>query len=334
MLPTKMKAVRQNAPGAPLDVCELPVPLPQKGEVLVKMAYAPFNPSDISALRGLYVDQKQYPFTPGIEGSGIVVGAGNGLLPKLRMGKRVCCSSGNSGGTWAEYMCTPATRVIPLKPGIGLEQGAMLIVNPMTALAFMEMARKGKHKAIVNSAAASVLGQMLIKLCKQYQLPLINIVRRSEQVSSLKNQGAEHVLNMSEEGFPEALASLSHQLGATLLFDAVGGELTAVLVDAAPVGSTIVIYSNMSDQPFSINARSLIQKDKSISNFYLGTWTSKQNILKTLKAAKNVQKLVADELQSKVRMRYPLDQVNEALNDYQNQMTGGKILLQMNSDLF
>ena len=333
-LPRTMKAVRQLEAGGELTVVELPLPNPGKGEVLVRMAASPFNPSDLSLLKGVNLEKPVYPLTPGLEGSGTVVASGGGVLADLRMGKRVTCSSTEGyGGTWAEYMLTSAMRVIPIKKTIGMEQGAMLIVNPMTALAFMNIAKEGRHKAIVNNAAASVLGKMLIKLCAGSQLPLINIVRRNEHVEMLKKQGAEYVLNSEDEDFEIRLKELTHQLHATLLFDAVGGNQTAKLVDAAPYGSTIVVYSNMSDEPFSIEPRTLIQADKSIKSFFLGGWASKRSILQTLKAARQVQALAGDELSSKVQKRYPIEQADEALNYYLNHMTGGKVLLVMDDTM-
>lgn len=323
-----MKAVQQFEASGKLQVTELPMPRPNKGEVLVKMAASPMNPSDLSFLKGTYVQKPDYPVIPGIEGSGIVVASGGGPIANLRMGKRVTCSSTEGhGGTWAEYMVTSAMKVIPIKKIIDMEQGAMLIVNPMTALAFMHIANEGKHLAIVNNAAASVLGKMLIKLCCAKGLPLINIVRRAEQVEMLKAMGANYVLNSEVEDFELQLTKLTHQLKATLLFDAIGGTQTAKLIDASPYGSTVVIYSNLSEQPFTIEPRSLIQGNKSIKSFYLGGWASKRSILQTLKAARKVQALAGDELSSTIQKRFPIDQANEALNYYLNNMTGGKVML-------
>lgn len=326
--PNTMKAVQQFEQGGKLILVELPVPRPTKGEVLVKMAASPINPSDLSFLKGTYVQKPNYPVIPGIEGSGTVVASGGGLLANMRVGKRVTCSSTQGqGGTWAEYMVTSAMKVIPLKKTIDMEQGAMLIVNPMTALAFIDIAEKGKHLALVNNAAASVLGKMLFELCLAKGLPLINIVRREEQVKQLKQMGAKYVLNSEEANFEIRLRDLAHQLKATLFFDAVGGDQTIKLVGAAPNGSSIIVYSNLSEKPFSIEPRTLIQGDKTISGFYLGGWAAKRNIVQTLTAAKKVQSLAGDQLSSKVQKRFSIEQADEALNYYKNNMTGGKILL-------
>lgn len=329
-IPSTMKVVQQEEAGGKLCVREVSVPKPQKGEVLVKMAASPINPSDLSFLRGTYVTTPNYPVIPGIEGSGVVVASGGGLIANIRMGKRVTCSSSEGkGGTWAEYMVTSAMRVIPLRANLNMEQGSMLIVNPMTALAFLNIAKEGKHKAIVNNAAASVLGQMLVRLCKKRNLPLINIVRREEQVELLKKIGAEYVLNSSNPAYEEDLQKLAHELQATLFLDAVTGDQTEKLVKAAPYGSTIMIYSNMTGENISIEPRLLIQGSKSIRSFYLGGWAEKRNLLQTLKAARQAQNLAGNELGSNIRKRFDLAQAQEALEYYSGNMTGGKVILTM-----
>jgi len=329
-IPKVMKAVSQDRANGSLYLAEVPVPQPSKGEVLVKMTASPINPSDVSFLRGTYVHRPKYPVIPGIEGSGTVIASGGGLLPGLRLGKRVACSSSEGmGGTWAEYMVTSAMRVIPLSKTINMEQGSMLIVNPMTALAFMHIAREGKHKAIVNNAAASVLGQMLVKLCGKEKLPLINIVRRTQQVNLLKAAGAKYVLNSTDKDFEEQLKSLSHELNATLFFDAVTGDQTEKLLSAAPFGSRIIIYSNLTGGPFQAEPRLLIQGNKSIESFYLGIWSLKRSIVQTLKTARQVQALAGNELGSFIKAKYPISQAQVALDGYIENMTGGKVLLTM-----
>ena len=115
-------------------------------------------------------------------------------------------------------------RTVPLPSGISMEQGSMLLVNPMTAMAFIEMARAGRHRALVNNAAASSLGKMLIRLTQRYSIQLISIVRREEQVRELRDLGAAHVLNSTGESFEEDLKKLAHQLNASLFLDAVNGR--------------------------------------------------------------------------------------------------------------
>ena len=156
-LPDQMSAIRQHAPGGEVKMEQVSLPIPGPGEVLVKMDAAPVNPSDLAVLKEGYLGLS-YPYTPGLEGSGTVVAAGSGLFPKLRLGSRVACSPQRGGdGTWAAYMRTSAMHVAPLPKNVTSEHGSMMLVNPMTAMAFIHLARDGKHKAMVNNAAASSL---------------------------------------------------------------------------------------------------------------------------------------------------------------------------------
>ncbi len=175
---------------------------PASGEVLIRVAASPINPSDLRFLSGSPAGSTG-PVVPGLEGSGTVVSAGAGLIPRLLAGRRVAFASAQ-GVAWAEYAVAPATRCIPLKEHVSLEQGATLIVNPLTALAFFDIARRGGHTAIVNTAAASALGRMVIRLGRRAGVKVINIVRRREQVELLRELGADVVLDNSDAAFGHA----------------------------------------------------------------------------------------------------------------------------------
>jgi len=326
-LPEVMFAIRQKEAGGPLSYEEVELPRPSQGEVLVKMDSAPINPSDLALIKGGYLERK-YPYTPGLEGSGIVVLSGGGIVPRLRMGKRVACSPKSGGdGTWAEYMLTSALNTAPLPRSVSLEQGSMMLVNPMTTLAFILMARKEKHKAIVNNAAASSLGKMLIRMCQSYKLGLINIVRCEDQVGELNALGAKYVLDSSKSGFESELKELSRQMEATLILDAVSGSQTSLLLRAAPAGSKLVAYARLSGEEIQADPAELIKEDKKIVGFQLGNWLQNQSIPFKLRFVSKVKKHLDKELGSKIRHTLPLAKVEEALAQYQKSMSEGKIIL-------
>lgn len=328
----QMSALRQYTPGGVLKYEPIDIPRPGPGEVLVKMDASPINPSDLAMLAGTYLE-RSYPFTPGLEGSGIVVEAGGGVLARMRLGKRVACSPPHGGdGCWAEYMLTSAMNVAPLPRGVSREQGAMMLVNPMTAMAFMDLARAGKHRAIVNNAAASALGKMLARLSGKAGIPLINIVRREQQVESLKGAGAIHVLNSSSPDFKEELKSLSKELHATLFLDAVTGAQSSVLLEAAPRGSTLVAYARLSGDSITADPGFLIREEKQIVGFQLGNWLQTKNVFFKLRFLNRVRKLLSDELSSTVNRSYPMDKVEEALSFYREHMSEGKIILKIGYD--
>jgi NADPH:quinone reductase-like Zn-dependent oxidoreductase len=296
------------------------------------MAAAPINPSDIGALSGMsYSGQRQFPFIPGLEGSGTVVEAGDGLMPHLLNGRRVACSALLTGdGTWAEYMVTSAQLCIPLNKDVSLEQGTMLLVNPLSALAILEIAQRGKHRAIVSTAAASALGGMILRLAKRRNIPVIHVVRRQAQVDWVRGLGGKTILNSSDADFVEQLRALAQKLQATLLLDAISGRMTQQLAEAAPSGSTILLYSRLSEEECVIDARTALVKGLHFDGWLLPNWLEKKNLIQILQLAQQAQSLLATDLQSPIHKHFALAEAQKALETYVNNMSAGKILLVAN----
>lgn len=331
-LPEQMTAIRQHKPGGALTFEQIAVPRPGPGEVLIKMDASPVNPSDLALIAGGYLE-RSYPYTPGLEGSGTVVEVGRGIFPRLRLGKRVACSPNQGGdGTWAEYMLTSPMKTAPLPKHISSDQGSMMLINPMTAMAFIRLTKDGKHRAIVNNAAASSLGKMLIRLTKSRGIPLINIVRKKEQVETLKKLGAIHVLNSSSESFEAELRQLAYKLEATLFLDAVTGSQSSILLGAAPYGSTLVAYARLSGDPIIADPGALIKEEKDIVGFQLGNWLQTKGLVFKLRFINSVKRELGGELSSHISRSYPLDRVEEAIAHYRDHMSEGKIILKIGSD--
>jgi len=292
------------------------------------MSAAPINPSDLARIRQMQGTAMETNFICGIEGSGTVVACGSGLLPRLWLGKRVACSSlAPASGTWAGYMVTSAMHCIPLPAGINYEQGAMMLVNPMTAVAFIDISRKKGHKAIVNTASASSLGRMLELLAHQQGIPLVNIVRNNKQKQDLLASGSIHVLSSADEDFPGSFSELARQLKASLILDAVGGQLTRLLLMAAPPGSDIVIYGNLSGEEPEIDHRSIVTENKKVSGFFLGNWLKEGSLLNKVYTIIRVRKLLKREFTIPVQGRFSLHNAQEAVDAYLGNMTAGKVLL-------
>jgi len=311
-----------------LRVEERSVPKPGPSEVLVKVAASPINPSDLAFLEGFYGFKKPTPVVPGFEGSGTVVAVGSGMLGRYLKGKRVACiSQGQGDGVWAEYMVTTTSLALPLDASVSLEQGAMSAVNPLTAMAFLALAKEGKHKIIVQTAAASTLGQMINRICQSEGIQVINIVRRETQVELLKKQGAKIVLDSSDSHFDQQLADACKQHQPHLAFDAVSGPLTLQVLGAMPSYSKVTVYGNLSYEPAQADPGQLIFQDKSIDGFWLTTWLGRKSFIQNLKLWQRAQKLLATDLKSEIRSQYPLSEVQNAIKEYQSQMTGGKFLL-------
>src|SRR5262245_46472731 len=145
-IPRTMRAIElRSYDGRPesLVLVEKLVPAPGPGQVLVRMAASPINPSDLMFLRGQYGFKKGLPVVPGFEGSGTVVAGGGGFIASMLQGRRVACAAASpdlQDGTWAEYTVTSARLCIPLLRDVDLEQAAMMLVNPLTAWALVDIA--------------------------------------------------------------------------------------------------------------------------------------------------------------------------------------------------
>ena len=330
-IPQTMKAVRVHAydgkPGS-VRVDEIPVPRPGPGEVLVKMAAAPVNPSDVMFTRGLYGFTKETPCIAGFEGSGEVVASGGGLYGSWLIGKRVTCGAPEDrDGAWAEYMVTSPTMCVPLPKGVNAEQGAMLLVNPLTAMALLDSAKRGGHRAAIHTAAASALGRMLVRMSERDHYPVIHVIRREEQEKLLRGMGAKHVINSSDEDFESRLRELARKLGATIAFDAVAGEMSGTLLSAMPRGSEVIVYGALSLGACRATPQQLIFESKSLRGFWLSEWFRRQGNMRMLFAMREAQRHIGVELASEVAERVPIEDAIGAIARYEESMTRGKVLL-------
>ncbi len=229
-----------------LDTVEVPEPGP--GEVVVRVEASPINPSDLglllagadviaavssgpadrpvvtaplpdAAMRAMK-GRVGVPMPVGNEGAGTVVAVGSSAAAGALLGKTVALAG---GGMYAQYRCVDASLCLELPEGTQAVDGASSFVNPMTVLGMVETMRMENHQALVHTAAASNLGQMLNRLCIEEQIPLVNIVRRHEQEELLRSAGATYVCNSTSPAFMDELTAALKETAATLAFDATGG---------------------------------------------------------------------------------------------------------------
>jgi len=227
-----------------LAVGQVALPEPGPDDVMVRVEAAPINPTDLAVLLAsanvdslraldtgvlaeippramkLHRGRLGRPLVAGYEGAGTVVAAGAAPAAQALLGRVVAMTPGNM---FSEYRCVRAAEVMVMEPGTSPRDAASSVVNPMTALGFLETLRMQGHAAMVHTAAASNLGQMLNRLCMQEEVGLVNVVRSPAQLQLLREQGAEHVVDSSHEDFRAQLTDAIAATGATLAFDAVGG---------------------------------------------------------------------------------------------------------------
>ena len=256
-----------------ISIASVEKPKPAENEVLIKVEASPINPSDLGLLISFAADLDSLNVTgsgdetvakmkvhPGLmkamaprldqsmkvgnEGGGVIEDAGTGA--ENLIGKTV----GVAGGAmYSQYRCVPASSCLVMDDSTTSAEAASSFVNPLTVLGFIETMKMENHTAILHTAAASNLGQMLVKVCKDDSVPLVNIVRKSEQVDLLKNLGAEHVCNTSEPDFMDSLVNALVATGATLGFDATGGGNEGKL--AGQILSAMEIAANKTAKEYS-----------------------------------------------------------------------------------
>jgi len=350
-----------------LDTVEVPEPGP--GEVVVRVEAAPINPSDLglllagadvtAAVVGGSADRPVVtaplpdaamravagrvgiPMPAGNEGAGTVVAAGTSAAAAALLGKTVAAAG---GAMYAQYRCVDASLCLELPEGTQAVDGASSFVNPMTVLGMVETMRLENHVALVHTAAASNLGQMLNRLCLQDQIPLVNIVRRPEQEELLRSAGATYVCNSTSPAFMAELTAALQETAATLAFDATGGGklasqiLTCMEAAASAVAGSYSRYGSTVHKQVYIYG-SLDRGPTELTRNYgmawgIGGWLLTPFLQKIgLEGIQRFRNRVAAELTTTFASSYT-DRVSlagalqlEAITAYARQATGSKYLI-------
>jgi NADPH2:quinone reductase len=244
----QLRSVVKRSGELELSLVDEPVPPPAADEVVIRIEASPINPSDIGLLFGAAdmstakatgsadrpvvsasVPEKlmramagrlDESMAVGNEGAGVVVEAGSSPAAQALLGRTVAAIG---GAMYSQYRCVKVEQCLVLPEGTKPAEGASCFVNPLTALGMVETMRREGHRALVHTAAASNLGQMLNRICIADGIALVNIVRRPEQGRLLRELGARHVCDASAPTFLEELTDALATTGATLAFDAIGG---------------------------------------------------------------------------------------------------------------
>ena len=354
-----------------LSIVKVDTPTPADDEVLIEILAAPINPSDLALLTTFGGDlsnisisgsgddtvasMKVHPavmrsmksrldksMPAGNEGAGVVVDAGSNV--KGLVGKTV----GLAGGSmYAQYKCAPAINCLVMEDGTTPVEAASSFVNPLTALSFVETMKMENHSAIVHTAAASNLGQMLIKICQIDGIPLVNIVRKNEQVEILKGIGAKYICNTNDPDFMESLINALVETGATLGFDATGGgndgELPGQILTAMEVAANknseqysrygsetykqVYIYGGLDQNP------TILKRSYGMS-WGLGGWLLTPMLGKIgMERIQEMRERIAKEIKTTFASKYA-GEISfeemlqpEIINSYAKQSTGNKFLV-------
>ena len=336
-----MQAVVFEETGEPADVLscqEKPLPIPARGEVRVRMLCSPINPSDLMYIRGRYGIQPHLPATPGFEGVGIVEASGGGLLGMLYKGKRVVVLNKDTGN-WAEQTVVPARQAVPIPDDLPVEQAAMFFVNPATSYVMtQEVLRVPQGAWLLQTAAGSALGKMIIRLGKVYGFKTLNVVRRSDQVEELKALGGDAVICFDgkpdgREEFLKQVADTTGKNGLSYAIDPVGGETGSAAAAALTDNGRLLIYGSLSNEPISLSSRQFISHNIRVEGFWLSRFMQEQNLIGKLKLVKKITRLMQnDVLQAEVGNIFELAQIKEAVRESEASGKGGKVLLKIGAE--
>lgn len=321
---------RFGEPSEVLQVREVPDPEPGAGQVRVRMIASPVNPSDLLVVRGRYVVLPKLPATPGFEGVGVVdrVGPGLNLLGRMVMGKRVTVIN-HAGGNWAEHAVIPSRQARPIPDDIPDEQAASYFVNPATVLAMVRHVLKIPRDAwLLQSAAGSELGRMIIRLGRHDGFKTLNVVRRPEAMAELKALGGDQVISSSDGPVDEQVRRIVGEGGVKYALDPVGGETGSQLFRALGLGGRMVVYGSLSEQPLQIEPRAAIGGRRALEGFWLGHWMRERSIPAALALFREVGRLMrAGILTTQVGPTFPLEQAAEAVRRAETVGRTGKVLL-------
>ncbi len=266
----QLRSLARSTGHLELSLVSVPVPEPQPDEVVVRVEASPLNPSDLGLLFGaanmstaVYAGTPAHPIVTatmpqdrmravagrldqslpvGNEGAGVVISAGASAGAQALLGKTVAAIG---GAMYSQFRTLKADQCLVLPDGTTPEEGASCFVNPLTALGMVETMRREGHTALVHTAAASNLGQMLNKICLADGVGLVNIVRSQAQANVLRALGAQHICDSSSPTFLQELTEALVETGATLAFDAIsGGPLAGQILtcmEAAAVRNAAIV---------------------------------------------------------------------------------------------
>jgi NADPH:quinone reductase-like Zn-dependent oxidoreductase len=324
---SEVKAVQVTSQGGKPVIITSPLVKPGKNQVLIKMEFSTINPSDLELISGNYPGGQIVPRAIGTEGSGVIIEVGSDLTVPHKVGDRVALIG---RGVWSNYTVVHAEWVFKLPDNVSFEEGANHFVNPWTVELFISELKKGGYKAAIHTAGASALGKMLIRRTKTEGIKLINLVRREGLVKELESYNPDYVINTEKADWEAELTKISKEIGATIAFDPVGGEVGSKVIAAMPHGSHLVNYGGMGGGTVTASVKSLIFEEKTVRGGWLSPWAGKMSGEERQRVAQDVFKRLKDELKTEVNKAIPLDEFEKAIEHYKENRSTGKTLIKLN----
>lgn len=314
-----------------LSYQSLAVPTPKDGELLIKVIEGGVNPSDLHFIKGEYGIARVKGRPAGFEGCGIVIKSGTG--GDHLIGKRVGFIA-TSSGAWADYAISDLKNCVPVSDGVSDDDAAALFVNPLTAIAMIEEIKASGAKSFILSAASSQLCKLIIGLAKDEGLAAIGLVRRDEQMSHLKNLGANEVLNIRADSFNDEMKQVIKTLQPTIFLDALADQLSSEIFAQMPKKAQWVIYGKLSQElPSLTQPGQFIFMDKLVKGFWLTKWLGEQSPDQIVAAGVKVQTQFASKAwKTDIAAHISLKDAHAQLPNYTTMPNSGKIMLIANQE--
>ncbi|QDT94446.1 zinc-dependent alcohol dehydrogenase family protein [Gimesia algae] len=333
-----MRMIRFEQFGEPTEVLkvhEAEEPVAKTGEVLVRMLASPVNPSDLLNIRGGYSSRPSLPATPGFEGVGIVEANGGGLRGALFKGKRVVVLNRRTGN-WSEKVVVPSEYVIPVSSRLTLEEAATFFVNPATAYVLVKsLLDVPRGEWLLQTAAASAVGKMVVRLGINYGFQTLNIVRRHDQAEQLKNAGASHVVVFNAEHDNERVLveQIRKHLGSETVkyaIDAVGGKTASTIVRILAERARMIVYGSLDQTPLDFMSRDLIRTGATLEGFWLARHMESLSLPAKLRLVSKLTGFIRNGvLATEIGKVFPLEEVAEAVTEAERTGKSGKVLIQL-----
>jgi NADPH:quinone reductase-like Zn-dependent oxidoreductase len=332
-----LKHFRFKQTGEPLAVLTLedaPTPTPGDYDVLVRMLLAPIHPSDLHVLRGRVGRQPQLPATPGLEDMGEIEAIGSSVKG-LSVGTRVVLL--DVPGSWSTHVVAPAERVVPVPDNVSNEDAAQALVNPVTAIAMTIYVHKLKSgDTLLQSAASSVVGQLVLQIAKANGFRTINLVRRAEQTQEVSARGGDVVICTADDDWQAQVLSATEGRGVLSAIDCVAGEIGAGIARCLAPGGRLLVFGALSSHrktelsafQMPVFSPNLIYKATTVEGWFLPHWLSVTPLSETRATLELVlRRLSSHKLRLPAAVRHPLSALETALREAESTQRQGKPLL-------
>jgi len=332
-----MKALIFRETGEPksvLQLAEIPTPPLAPGEALVRVLLSPINASDLHMVRGRYGYQPELPASPGIEGVGIVEAVGRGVQDPM-VGTRVVFIG--TWNAWREQIVCPVDRLVPVPDGLDDPAAATSYINPLTAWALTRSGHNLKEGDwLLQTAAASSVGKLVLQLAQQYRFKTINVIRRREQESIIRNLGGNEVICTADEDLRARLQELTAGKGVERAIDCVAGELGAEIARNLAPDGTMLVFGALSSHrqtdaakfTMPLFAPRMIYSTTTIRGWWLPRWVSSQPLAEVRAATSDLLTMLSNgALTPPTIVRYSFKDFQEAVRLADGETGQQKVLL-------